>query len=335
MSLHEELGFLSEANQPSNYKEYKFFVGTPRETSIYYAHEEHSYCKIEGDEFVVLPSVTTITGFMDRSAPLMAWAVKLCCAKVKADFQHGREYTVDEFDSLLSEAKRSYRTYTEAAAETGSIAHDYLQRWIEAQVAGVEFTEPLPEDPRAASGVQAALRWIADNNVKFVFTERKIYSPEHGYAGTADALAYVNGVLSLLDWKTSNAIRTEYRFQVAAYAHAIEQELDLDIQQSFVIRLGKENAELEVLHISKEEQRHDLTVFLSLLDSWYAYELYEQREREAKAEAKEAAKQAKLAAKAEEARLKAEAKSAARAERELLKVRTPRRRKAAVEKEAA
>jgi ATP-dependent exoDNAse (exonuclease V) beta subunit len=50
-----------------------------------------------------------------------------------------------------------------------------------------------------------------------------VYSARHRYAGAIDALAYREGELVALDWKTSKGLYPEYALQVAAYAKAIEE----------------------------------------------------------------------------------------------------------------
>jgi hypothetical protein len=50
--------------------------------------------------------------------------------------------------------------------------------------------------------------------------------------------------LSIIDWKSSNALHVEYIFQVAgAYCHAEVEEFGEDIQNCFILRLGKNEEE--------------------------------------------------------------------------------------------
>src|ERR1019366_6622312 len=84
-------------------------------------------------------------------------------------------------------------------------------------------------------------------NVRWLKTEQKIYSLEHNYAGTMDGKALVDSCndpaccseqfkdsLSIIDWKSSNALHVEYILQVAgAYCHAEVEEFGEDIQNCF------------------------------------------------------------------------------------------------------
>jgi len=67
------------------------------------------------------------------------------------------------------------------------------------------------------------LEWYNAHEIRPVWLEKPHYSTELGYAGTPDALMYVDGVLMLLDWKTSNSIWSNYHAQLAAYEHLIEE----------------------------------------------------------------------------------------------------------------
>lgn len=49
-----------------------------------------------------------------------------------------------------------------------------------------------------------------------------LFSDQLNYAGSTDLIAYVNGELTLIDFKTSQEVWTEYELQISAYAYAIQ-----------------------------------------------------------------------------------------------------------------
>jgi hypothetical protein len=49
-----------------------------------------------------------------------------------------------------------------------------------------------------------------------------VFSEQHGYAGTIDLIARVNGELYIIDFKTSQNVWPEYEMQVSAYRVAVE-----------------------------------------------------------------------------------------------------------------
>ena len=209
-------------------------------------------------------------------------------------------------------------------------------------------------DERATNCVKAALLWMRSHNVKWLKTEEKIYSLKHDYAGTMDGLAYVDSCtdpaccteqfthrLCLIDWKSSNQLKTEYCFQTAAYQQALQEEFSSPIESRWVLRLGKSEEEagkFEPWFLSNKDFVTDLDAYLACLSLTRLVDTTNERMksqkstiRAVKKEQRETAKAlareqeklqkaldkaaAKLAKEAEKVRIKAEAK----AERERLK----------------
>lgn len=61
-----------------------------------------------------------------------------------------------------------------------------------------------------------------------------------GFAGCVDCVAWVDGVLSIIDWKTTSSPKLEHwvtdqHLQVAAYRAAVEDRYKVEIQRSFVV----------------------------------------------------------------------------------------------------
>jgi CRISPR/Cas system-associated exonuclease Cas4 (RecB family) len=97
-------------------------------------------------------------------------------------------------------------------------------------------------------------------NLKVEESEVAIFSSKYGYAGTMDALvtmlkagtgrgASQERCLVVLDWKTSNYMRVEYAWQVAAYVRAYEEMTGQKIEDAFLVRLEKESGDFEVRRI--------------------------------------------------------------------------------------
>ena len=73
----------------------------------------------------------------------------------------------------------------------------------------------------------------------------------------------MEGKLTLIDFKSSNAIYDEMRFQVAGYQIAYEEETKKDIKKKVIIRFGKEDGQFEVFDLGKDGK--DKQVFLACL----------------------------------------------------------------------
>lgn len=227
-----------------------------------------------------VPSVTGIVGFMDndKCGRLQGWAVKVDMqyvddhlvldAKKGPCVQQGTNcLPLDELTKrqLIQEAKSAHRKKTQGAADIGSFVHEYVEQHIKHKL-GLGPKPKKPTNPQVLSGAKAYLAWEKANKVEYVYSERKIYSLKYHYAGTVDIVARVNGVLSIVDIKTSNYMNVEFWLQTAGYQQALEEEFSDRFGERFVIRLDKENPIAEP-HVASQEGRtfeKDIETFLGL-----------------------------------------------------------------------
>ena len=242
--------------------------------------------------------VTKVCHIIDKSAPLMVWAVRKAMAKLKKIMME-REFCIvagecaTDFqptlfeailDGIIEEAKKADREELTAAGEVGHVAHKWIEDYITALIHDaddrrLELLAHLPTDERAANCCIAFGSWMAAHNVRWLATERKVYSLKHGVAGTMDGLARVDACtdslccpnpfkdrLSVIDHKTSNAIYLEYLLQTAEYQDAYEEETGEVIEDRWINRYGKEDAEFESWHAEgRVAFEEDLQGFLNAL----------------------------------------------------------------------
>jgi hypothetical protein len=77
-----------------------------------------------------------------------------------------------------------------------------------------------------------------------------VYSAKYKYAGAMDAVAYRDGKMVALDWKTSNGLYGEYALQVAAYAKALEEMTGEVVSEAWAVRFGKKTPEFEAKKVT-------------------------------------------------------------------------------------
>lgn len=184
----------------------------------------------------VVPGVTTVLKKLDKPGVLQ-WAVDNTSA-----------YAVANIDALLSRTEEQgygflrwywkrdplqgdqddIRNYSAGvlndAAELGTLMHD----WVAADHGG----QPYPDVSIAPEYFwQMVAQWDAwkeANSVEPVLTETTLWSHQYGYAGTADGLWLVNGVMTMLDVKTSRNVWDEHFMQLAALGacDALLKEVD-------------------------------------------------------------------------------------------------------------
>lgn len=300
---------------------YFFYNNT---VELRYDPKDHIYLLVDGGQLTPQDGVTDTCHIIDKSNALIPWGCKQMALKILRNAPSTDPIVLSKevFEQLIQDGKSAHKEVLEDAADVGKVAHawieDHIKLWLANAATLQSFSQPLPEEPRAANCCKAALDWMQKHSVKWVCTERKIYSKAYKYAGTADGLAYVSSCnnplccphafadrLSLIDWKSSNYLYIEYLFQTAAYQCAIMEEDGVEIKDRWVIRLGKEDGEFDPWHLEGYDRYfEDLQAFLHCLNLKRAVKAVEQRVKSVKdqikavkkAEAK-ALKEAQLAIK--------------------------------------
>lgn len=191
--------------------------------------------------------VTTYCGIKDKSAGLIIWATELY-----------RNYLLEALPNGITEQHilDGCELHTVRKVEAAAIG-DEVHHWVEAYIKG-ENPE-MPQRREAQIGVTAFLDWEAANKVKFISSERVVYSKKHDYIGKMDIEAKVNGKLCLIDIKTSNGTYNEFYMQTAAYVRADEEESKKKYHGRWLIRVSKEtedeyNARMAIKNLNRERR---------------------------------------------------------------------------------
>ena len=278
-------------------EEYTFYNG---QVTLRYDPKDHVYLLATPDGLEVQDGVTHICHILDKSNVLIPWACRMMAQKLIAsvpvqvsdavevigtwDGSGIEPITLKDFEKLVTASKSAHRDKLEDAGNIGHIAHAWIENYIKAMLAKDEslitqILANLPLEPRAQNACIAGLDWMKRHNVRWINTERKIYSRRYKYAGTMDGLALVDSCnnpacckeqfkdrRTLIDWKTSNYLYVEFILQTAAYMQAYEEEMSEMIEDIWIIRLGKEDAEFEAWHIDSNLATLGWLAFLRALD---------------------------------------------------------------------
>lgn len=158
---------------------------------------------------LVVPSVTTILGQMDKPA-LRPWTAKMVA-----------EFAVDNIlawetlprDAAVDMLKRAPYRETQKAADKGTIVHNTIEAHL-----GNEPTVDLDEN--LLPYIAGALSFLEDHVAEVIQTEVTVFSREFRYAGTCDLIARLHsGRIAVCDWKTSRSgLYPEVALQLVAYA---------------------------------------------------------------------------------------------------------------------
>ena len=239
-------------DKPLNLSDPLYFYGGTE--TLRFDKEDWQWYRVCADgQLQKLNGVTRISGILDKSVYLMPWACKMMALKLMNTMPRvaglGQDspdrvvaLPVNNFAALVDAAKTAHKEELVGAADIGKKAHE----WIEASIVNAitfnggivkEMASLLPEDPRAVKCGEAAFEWMVADDVRWLCTEKVVYSRKYGYAGTTDGLARVSSCnnpaccprlfldeLSIIDWKSSNHLSLSYLFQTAAYQQAEQEE---------------------------------------------------------------------------------------------------------------
>mgnify|MGYP003134932198 CR=1 FL=1 len=186
---------------------------------------------INGIEY---PSVTTVLNIYEKPW-LAAWEKKEMGQSLKTsllgtDLPEDKLERIDVLDAMIKEAKKMPRLIGAEAMALGTQIHEIIQK--------LSLGEEVKTDQDTTVGVASWKLWRQESGMEIVETEKLVYDPVLGYAGTADAIFKDNlNRLCLIDYKTSGSgIKSDsYALQIAAYAMAYPQE----ISAGYVIMLNK------------------------------------------------------------------------------------------------
>jgi hypothetical protein len=70
--------------------------------------------------------------------------------------------------------------------------------------------------------VKSFIDWRDATKPEVIATETTVFSEQGGYAGTVDLVCRIDGVVYVIDFKTSKQVWKEYELQISAYRHALE-----------------------------------------------------------------------------------------------------------------
>lgn len=125
----------------------------------------------------------------------------------------------------------------------------------------------MPIDEKLNQQITNFIQWSEKNCVKFLASEKRLYSEKYWTAGTCDVIFEIKGKKYVGDIKTSSGIydRTPF-FQVAAYRMMCEEMGEKDFAGTIIINLKKNGSFDEDNDVyCSEEYESELSGFLACL----------------------------------------------------------------------
>lgn len=198
--------------------------------------------------------VTSLIGIKDKSAALVSWATEISADFLLDKLNRGESIT----ESDIIEAQNLHNAKKNEAADLGTKIHDWCEKYIKHKIKekGYETSPDMPEESAVQIGINAFLDWEKEHKVKFISSERIVYSKKYDYLGKMDIEAKVDGKICLVDLKSSSGLYNTVRLQTSAYAQADEEERKKIVYGGrWAIRLAKETEEEYIARMKKKNDK--------------------------------------------------------------------------------
>ncbi len=198
-----------------------------------------------------LTGVTTIISNMSKDF-MAPWVVKEFYQYMVDNWDLSKTYTPEESEELLLTAKKQYNVKSAEARKIGTIVHE----WVSNHIQGKDSAIPNIEEVK--NSIKSFLDFEKSHKIEWLLSEEiicsvKKYKKEKtedelivNVAGTLDFLAYIDGVLTLGDFKTSKRISEEAYLQLGAYDFFLKEQMGFNSEQRMIVRIPKDKSDVEV-----------------------------------------------------------------------------------------
>ena len=242
-------------------------------TDIEFNENSHRYKIKDSKPAQYIPSVTTITGLLNKPY-LVEWAAREAATAAAYAVAERDQLNDQAITACIDAGRKAPRDLRDHGASVGTMVHrrikSALTDWINSDLSD--------ESIEADLAMNAFHEWysthVLDVDAEPMLVERIVVHPSGLYCGTFDLLIKnANNTMTLVDFKTSNqsesnplAIYPEYFFQVAAYRKAIldSPEFIIDnIVDAQLVALGK-NGHLGVTVLDADVLDEYADAFMSM-----------------------------------------------------------------------
>lgn len=159
-----------------------------------------------------MTGVTTVLGVINKPA-LVAWSAKMACEYVRENLRD-----LADLERVLELAKGAHNRFRDKAADAGTDVHAECEKYINLMIADQAGIAHTINDDTLNVQVKAFIEWAVQNKIKFLASEKRVYSVKHFTAGTLDFACEIEGIKYIGDIKTTSGIYDRTPFaQTAAY----------------------------------------------------------------------------------------------------------------------
>jgi hypothetical protein len=164
----------------------------------------------------------------------------------------------------LEEAKTAHRRKKEEAGQKGTDIHFEIEKLVASVIGawgGIIDKDTKSEIPQ----VQHFMDWAVKNKVKFLESEKNIYSQSLWVGGIVDIVCEIDGEVWIADVKTGSGIYPEHFWQMAGYQIMLEEMgMGGKVKGHIVLNLKKTGEFDEKRSVSNEEAKKGFLACLEI-----------------------------------------------------------------------
>ena len=164
----------------------------------------------------IVPGVTTVLNVLNKPA-LVIWANQLGLKGI---------------DSTK---------YRDEMADIGTLAHYLILCELRGDTPDTSDYSKQQID-QAENAMLSYLEWAKGHTIEPIMVEEPLVSDTEGFGGTVDLFAKIDGVNTLVDFKTGKGLYPEFAYQVAAYQRLLSERFGAlkPVQDVRLLRIGRE-----------------------------------------------------------------------------------------------
>lgn len=222
----------------------------PDTSRLVFDDKKHAY-KLDGK---LLSGVTTIISETSSKGALVQWAANMACEYIESErkdwlseYSKGKnrltmeEWATDLLPARIQEARTAHARKRDKSATKGTDTHALVEQYINFCLKHGGRTSPV-DNLFAENGpmqtIATFIHWAQENVDQFIAAEQRLYSETHGYAGTCDFIAIMDGKLTIGDLKTFPKMWSADAFiQMGAYSLAYKEMTGEQAEQSIVVKM--------------------------------------------------------------------------------------------------
>jgi len=218
--------------------------------------EKHLHELLVDNKWKSLTGCTTILGILSKPM-LIQWSANMAVEYIKGElYDKSLMPPKNMLDGIFERAKTAHRRKKEEAGQKGTDIHSEIEKLVAGVIGawgGIIDKDTKSEYPQ----VQYFIDWAVKNKVKFLETEKGLYSKSLFLGGIVDLVFEIDGEIYIGDIKTGSGIYPEHFAQCAGYELMLkEMGYGKEIKGHIILNLKKDGTFQEKRSVSTEDAKN-------------------------------------------------------------------------------